>query len=300
MSADRVTFAPTIAHQIALQVSVSHSTGETGVMQIGIKPEEPPAATGPDVHLVRANNPSLLTLTGTNTWVLTSGGGSSGGSIVIDPGPPLPEHLAAIRALGRPAAIVLTHQHADHAEAAPALAAEFDIPVYAAHPDLTHRTTPLTDGDEIVAADRQLTVMATPGHTSDSVCLASDEGIFTGDTLLGGSTTIIAPPSGSLVDYFASMNRLGALVGRAGFPGHGPAFASVGAWATRNAEHRQARLTQLAVVYATLAVAGTPSLTDVASATYGENGNPVAPYIEMMTAAQLTFLSERGDIPKWK
>ena len=143
------------------------------------------------VHLVRANNPGPLSLAGTNTWVLT--GGDSGKTIVIDPGPALVEHLDAIRALGRPVAIVLTHQHADHSEAAPALAAEFDIPVYAALPELAIGTRPLTDGVDIEAAGRALTVIATPGHTSDSVCLAAGQGIFTGDTLLGGSTTIIAP-----------------------------------------------------------------------------------------------------------
>ena len=279
-------------------MSVSHSTRQTELVQISAIPEGTPVDPGEGVHLVRANNPGLLSLAGTNTWVLA--GRSTDATIVIDPGPPLPEHLAAIRSLGRPAAIVLTHQHADHAEAAPGLAAEFDIPVYAALPELAARTNPLTDGDDIEAAGWLLTVIATPGHTSDSVCLAIPHGIFTGDTLLGGSTTIIAPPSGSLADYFESMKRLGGLLGRKGFPGHGPAFSSVGAWALHNAEYRQERLAQLAQVFRTLADSGnTPSLSQVASAIYGVRGEPVAPYVEAMTDAQLRFLSQRGDIRDW-
>jgi glyoxylase-like metal-dependent hydrolase (beta-lactamase superfamily II) len=216
---------------------------------------------------------------------------------VIDPGPPLDEHLAAIRALGHPAAIVLTHQHPDHAEAAPALAAEFDAPVYAALPGLALGTKPLEDRDSIEAAGWVLSVVATPGHTSDSVCLAIDGALFTGDTLLGGSTTIIAPPSGSLADYFGSMKLLDELVDTPGFPGHGPAFGSVGAWATHNAEYREERLAQLVEVVQDLArLPGTPSVSAIAAAAYGENGQPVAPYIEAMTDAQLRFLRERGDI----
>jgi glyoxylase-like metal-dependent hydrolase (beta-lactamase superfamily II) len=258
-----------------------------------------PVPTPDGVTLVRANNPGLLSLTGTNTWVL--GARDAGATVVIDPGPPLPEHRANILALGRPAAIVLTHQHLDHSEAAPALAAEFDAAVYAALPKLAVGTAPLTDGDLIRAAGWQVSVLATPGHTIDSVCLAIDGALFTGDTLLGGSTTIIAPPSGSLADYFDSMRRLGERVDTPGFPGHGAAFSSVGAWATRNTEYREERLAQLGRIFTALAdrTGATPTLGQVASAAYGENGEHVAPYVEAMTDAQLRFLARRGDIAGW-
>jgi glyoxylase-like metal-dependent hydrolase (beta-lactamase superfamily II) len=267
-------------------------------VQITDIPESPGVLPPAGVHLERANNPGPLSLTGTNTWVMA--GRAAGATIVIDPGPTLEDHLAAIRALGRPAAIVLTHQHADHAEAAPALAAEFDAPVYAGLAELAIDTKPLEDADVIDAAGWQLTVLATPGHTIDSVCLATDGALFTGDTLLGGSTTIIAPPTGSLADYFAAMKRLGTLVTTPGFPGHGSAFGSVGAWATHNAEYREERLAQLVGIFDGLAAAGTtPSLNAVASAAYGVDGKPVAPYVEVMTDAQLRFLNERGDIAGW-
>jgi len=268
-------------------------------VQITAIPEASLVLPPDGVRLERADNPGPLSLTGTNTWILT--GRAPGSTIVIDPGPPRGDHLAAIRSHGRPAAIVLTHQHVDHSEAAPVLAAEFGIPVYAGLAELTVDTSPLADGDVIDAAGWQLTVLATPGHTIDSVCLSIDGALFTGDTLLGGSTTIIAPPSGSLADYFGTMKRLASLDTTPGFPGHGPAFSSVGVWATHNAEYREERLAQLARVFETLASASgaAPTLGAVAAATYGENGNPVAPYIEAMTDAQLRFLSERGEIAGW-
>jgi glyoxylase-like metal-dependent hydrolase (beta-lactamase superfamily II) len=268
-------------------------------VQISAIPEASDVLPPEGVHLERANNPGPLSLAGTNTWILT--GRESGSTIVIDPGPPLDEHLAAIRAHGRPAAIVLTHQHIDHSEAAPALAAEFSIPVYAGLAELTVHTSSLTEGDVIEAAGWHLGVLATPGHTIDSVCLSIDGALFTGDTLLGGSTTIIAPPSGSLADYFATMERLALLDATPGFPGHGPAFSSVGAWAKHNADYREERLAQLVRVFEQLVEksGGTPSLGAVAAGAYGENGSPVAPYVEAMTDAQLRFLGQRGDISGW-
>jgi glyoxylase-like metal-dependent hydrolase (beta-lactamase superfamily II) len=249
------------------------------------------------VHLERADNPGPLSLAGTNTWILA--GHSPGSTVVIDPGPPLDAHLEAIRSHGTPAAIILTHQHLDHSEVARALAAEFGIPVYAALAGLSVGTTPLADGDVIAEAGWRLTVLGTPGHTIDSVCLQIDGALFTGDTLLGGSTTIIAPPSGSLADYFSTMKRLGTLLDTPGFPGHGSAFSSVGAWATHNAEYREERLAQLVKVFTELTASGIPALRAVASATYGESGGPVAAYVEAMTDAQLRFLNDRGDISGW-
>jgi glyoxylase-like metal-dependent hydrolase (beta-lactamase superfamily II) len=267
-------------------------------VQISALPEPGPVPLPDGVRLIRANNPGPLSLAGTNTWILA--GRDESRTIVIDPGPPLPEHLAAIGAAGTPTAIILTHQHPDHSEAAPEIAADFGIPIYAALAELARDTTPLVEGDVIAEAGWELTVLATPGHTSDSVCLRIADALFTGDTLLGGSTTIIAR-SGSLAEYFETMKRLSALTDVPGLPGHGPAFSSVGAWAAHNAEYRDGRLAQLAGIYRREAQQpDAPSLLSrVASATYGENGAPVAAYIEEMTRAQLTFLSERGDIGGW-
>jgi glyoxylase-like metal-dependent hydrolase (beta-lactamase superfamily II) len=267
-------------------------------VQISAIPEAFDVLPPEGVHLERANNPGLLSLTGTNTWILA--GRAPSETIVIDPGPPLEDHLSAIRAHGRPVAIVLTHQHLDHSEAAPALAAEFGCTVYAALEELTVGTRSLVEADVIDAAGWQLSVIATPGHTADSVCLVIDGALFTGDTLLGGSTTIIAPPSGSLADYFATMKRLGQFIETPGFPGHGPSFSSVGAWATHNADYREQRLAELVGTYRRLSdQTSTPSLGAIASATYGVDGAAVPDYVEAMTAAQLAFLGDRGDITGW-
>jgi glyoxylase-like metal-dependent hydrolase (beta-lactamase superfamily II) len=269
-------------------------------VQIASPDDEPVVEYPAGVHLVRAANAGPLTLDGTNTWLLA--GRAADRTVVIDPGPALPDHLAAIRSMGRPAAIILTHHHADHAQSAPALGAEFGIPVYAADDALAIDAQPLRDGDVIERAGWRLGVLATPGHTSDSVCLTIDGAIFTGDTLLGGSTTIIAPPSGSLASYFSTMTRLSALAGMAGLPGHGPAISSAGDWARRNAHHRERRLAQLADVYDRVVRDGAESrdrLRLVAEAAYGEGGAPVADFVEVMVAAQLSYLAERGDIAGW-
>jgi glyoxylase-like metal-dependent hydrolase (beta-lactamase superfamily II) len=265
-------------------------------VQISAIPEDAPVRLPDGVRLVRANNPGPMTLAGTNTWIL--GGRARNATVVIDPGPPLVEHLAAIRSAGRPAAILLTHHHIDHSEVAPALAEEFGIPVYAALPELARDSTPLAEGDVLAIAGWSVTVLATPGHTSDSVCLAIEGAVFTGDTLLGGSTTIIAPPTGTLADYFDTMHRLGQLANVAGLPGHGPAFSSVAAWAAHNAVYREERLAQLVALFADLSGTGDTAgmVTRVATAAYGVNGQPVDPYVETMVAAQLAFLGERGDI----
>jgi glyoxylase-like metal-dependent hydrolase (beta-lactamase superfamily II) len=267
-------------------------------VQITAIPEPSEVLPPEGVHLVKADNPGPMTLAGTNTWVLAGRDGAA--AVVIDPGPPLDAHLAAIRAAGTPVAILLTHHHIDHAEAAPALAAEFSIPVYAALPELAVESTPLAEGDELALGGWRITVLATPGHTGDSVCFGIDGALFTGDTLLGGSTTIIAPPTGSLADYFATMRRLSDVDDARGLPGHGPAFSSVGAWARHNAAYREERLAQLAELYTALADQSPADIVArVASAAYGVGGAPVDSYIEAMAAAQLDFLRQRGDITGW-
>jgi len=146
---------------------------------------------------VRAPNPSALTLDGTNSYVV--------GRWVIDPGPLIRSHLDAIReaADGGIEGVVLTHSHADHAEAA----GEFGVPV----------TLP---GDGQVIGP--FTAIATPGHSPDSVCLLYGRVCFTGDTVLGEGSVFIAPGEGSLSAYLDSLRRLRSLDLEALCPGHGP------------------------------------------------------------------------------
>jgi glyoxylase-like metal-dependent hydrolase (beta-lactamase superfamily II) len=146
---------------------------------------------------VRADNPSALTLDGTNTYVTHH--------YVIDPGPALESHVAAVRdaANGRVEGVVLTHSHLDHSEAAEL----FDAPV----------TLP-RDGESV----GPFTAVGTPGHSADSVCLLMGRVCFTGDTVLGKGSVFIAPGEGSLSAYLDSLRRLRALDLELLCPGHGP------------------------------------------------------------------------------
>jgi glyoxylase-like metal-dependent hydrolase (beta-lactamase superfamily II) len=146
---------------------------------------------------VRADNPSPLTLDGTNTYVV--------GRWVVDPGPALPPHLDAVRraANGGIEGVVLTHSHADHSEGADLLDAPVTLP-----------------GDGDVVGPFQ--AVGTPGHSADSVCLLVGRVCFTGDTVLGSGSVFIAPGEGSLSAYLDSLRRLRSLDLEVLCPGHGP------------------------------------------------------------------------------
>ncbi|BCB85693.1 hypothetical protein Psuf_030060 [Phytohabitans suffuscus] len=156
------------------------------------------------VTLVRAPNPGPMTLDGTNTWVLRAPGAAR--SVVIDPGPLDEGHLRAVAGTGPVGAVLATHGHPDHVEG-------FD------------RFVELTGaGDD--TGGLEITTLETPGHTADSVCFLAAVGgervIFTGDTILGRGTTIVAWPNGDLGAYLASLDVLAGYGAVPALPGHGP------------------------------------------------------------------------------
>src|SRR5690606_35631623 len=119
--------------------------------------------------------------------------------VVVDPGPLHEGHLAALAATGRVELILITHHHHDHTEGSARLAALTGAPVRAADPAYCVGGEPLVDGEEIEAAGILIRVLATPGHTADSLCFVlptdGEHGsVLTGDTILGRGTTIIAHP----------------------------------------------------------------------------------------------------------
>lgn len=116
---------------------------------------------------LRAQNPGPMTLDGTNTWLLRAPGRE--GLIVVDPGPDLPEHVQALAAAGPVELVLITHRHSDHTEAIDALHRLTGAPVRAALPEHCRAAQPLRDGERVVAAGVELEVLATPGHTSDSL-----------------------------------------------------------------------------------------------------------------------------------
>jgi glyoxylase-like metal-dependent hydrolase (beta-lactamase superfamily II) len=153
---------------------------------------------------VRADNPSALTLDGTNSYVVEGW--------VVDPGPALDEHLDALERAAAPAGgiagIVLTHGHPDHDEGAPALAERAGgVPVV--RPGGGDRAGPLS-------------AIATPGHAPDHVCLLWGRVLFSGDTVLGEGSVFVGGGDGSMADYLESLRRLRELELDAICPGHGP------------------------------------------------------------------------------
>ena len=173
------------------------------------------AAVSPLATLVRAANPGPMTLDGTNSWVLRAPG--SGRVVVVDPGPSIAEHLERLAGFGEVELVLLTHHHPDHSESLSEFARLTDAPVRAIDPAFCIDAPPLVDGERIRAAGLDLDVLATPGHTADSVSFVlpgdGDHGsVLTGDTILGLGTTIIADPDGALGPYLEPLRAVHEVV----------------------------------------------------------------------------------------
>ncbi|WP_294012510.1 MBL fold metallo-hydrolase [Sphingomonas sp.] len=191
----------------------------------------------PGIARVLASNPSAFTYTGTQTYLV-----GAGEVAVIDPGPDLPEHVEAlIEAIaGRPvAAIMCTHTHRDHSPAARPLADATGAPIVGCAPLALETVGPradaafdgdyradqvLEDGEWVDVDGRRLTAVATPGHTSNHLCFADEAAgaVFTGDHVMGWSTTVVVPPDGDMAAYMASLDRLQRRDDRIYYPAHGP------------------------------------------------------------------------------
>ncbi|MBA3055620.1 MAG: MBL fold metallo-hydrolase [Sphingomonadales bacterium] len=192
----------------------------------------------PLVRRVLAPNPSPFTFTGTETYLV--GGGDV--VAVLDPGPddpaPLAPLLAAIGA-ARVAALCCTHTHRDHSPAAAPLREATGAPVIGCAPLVLEAIGPradapfdktytpdrvLQDGESLSGPDWTLTAVATPGRTSNHLCYALEESgaLFTGDHVMGWSTSVVAPPDGDMAAYMASLDKLHARQDRVYYPAHGP------------------------------------------------------------------------------
>ncbi len=242
-----------------------------------------------------APNPGPMTLDGTNSYVLAGPGSAS--VIVVDPGPLDEPHLAHLAT--RPVELVLiTHHHADHTAASVRFAALTGAPVRASDPAFCVGGAPLVDGEVIEAAGVHVQVLATPGHTADSVCFllrddVSADGratgsVLTGDTVLGRGTTIIAHPDGRLADYLTSLGRLSALGPATVLPAHGPVLPDLAAVVAAYTAHRHERLDQVRAALTRLgADADVAAVTD---AVYTDIDPSVRPAAEKSVAAQLEYL----------
>ncbi|HEX2355597.1 MAG TPA: MBL fold metallo-hydrolase [Micromonosporaceae bacterium] len=246
------------------------------------------------VVLVRADNPGPMTLEGTNTWVLTT---PEGAAAVVDPGPDDPDHLAAVARPGTVSLILLTHGHPDHRDGAARLAGSTGANVHSIDPAKCHGPDawPLEPGLVLDWGGFDISVLATPGHTADSVCfLAERDGegvILTGDTILGRGTAVVAWPDGDLGDYLASLELLTAYQDVAALPGHGPALADCAAAARFYLAHRRARLEQVRSMVA----AGVTAPAEVVERVYAEVDRSLWPAAERSVSAQLAYLERESD-----
>ncbi|OBB75337.1 MBL fold metallo-hydrolase [Mycobacterium sp. 852014-52144_SCH5372336] len=190
------------------------------------------------------DNPGLLTLDGTNTWVLRGPGSDE--MVVVDPGPDDDEHIGRIAELGMIPLVLISHKHEDHTGAIDKIVDRTGAVVRSVSSGfLRGLGGPLTDGEVIEAAGLRITVMATPGHTADSVSFLLDDAVLTADTVLGRGTTVIDKEDGSLADYLESLQRLRGLGPRTVLPGHGPDLESLEAVTDMYLAHREERLDQV-------------------------------------------------------
>ena len=207
---------------------------------------------------VLAHNPSAFTYYGTQTYLI-----GTKEVAVIDPGPDLPEHLDALdQAIGgrKVAAIMCTHTHRDHSPAARPLAEATGAPVVGCAPLALETVGPradaafdgayaadriLADGESIEIDDRDVTAVATPGHTSNHLCFAYGDALFSGDHVMGWSTTVVVPPDGEMGAYIASLEKLRQRVDRVYYPAHGPPVTNPQQYVRGLIGHRMQREKQI-------------------------------------------------------
>jgi glyoxylase-like metal-dependent hydrolase (beta-lactamase superfamily II) len=243
---------------------------------------------GVDVALVRAANPSPLTLTGTNTWLV-----GRDPCWVVDPGPLLEEHLAAVLAAGAArggiGGLALTHDHGDHADGAAELArrAGAGVPVAAAR-WAGARVRP-ADGDAV----GPLEVIALPGHAPDHLCFAFGAACLTGDAVLGEGSVFIAPDRGALAGYLDGLARLRERGFAVLLPGHGPPIHDVAERLDGYVAHRLDRERRLLAALA----AGARSVDALLDAAWGDVPEGLRPAASVTLAAHLDKLEAEDRLP---
>lgn len=267
----------------------------------------------PPVRLVRAANPSPLTGTGTNTWLI-----GSSEIAVIDPGPDLNSHLTAILAAVGPgqriSTILVTHAHLDHTALAPRLAAATGAEILAYGTAMDGRSEVMTrlapslpphgegldltfvpdrilrDGDAVSGPDWDLEVIHTPGHLGGHLAFALGSTLFSGDHVMGWSTSIVSPPDGDMGAYMRSLARLSLQSWRRFLPGHGEPVETP---EQRLAELTGHRLAREAQILATLS-SGPARIPDLTLRIYRDTARHLLPAAERNVFAHLVDLSVRN------
>jgi glyoxylase-like metal-dependent hydrolase (beta-lactamase superfamily II) len=212
----------------------------------------------PGIARVLAHNPSAFTYYGTQSYLI-----GEREVAVIDPGPDLPEHLDALEAAigGRKvAAIMCTHTHRDHSPAARPLAERTGAPILGCAPLSLETVGPradasfdrdyapdrvLEDGEEIALDGSSIVAVATPGHTSNHLCFAYRGAMFSGDHVMGWSTTVVVPPDGDMAAYMQSLEKLRGRGDRVYYPAHGKSVGNPEQYVRHLIGHRMQREKQI-------------------------------------------------------
>ncbi|WP_106281934.1 MBL fold metallo-hydrolase [Geodermatophilus tzadiensis] len=252
----------------------------------------------PLVTRVLAPNPSGMTLDGTNTYVVGAPG--SGQAVLVDPGPDDPAHLAAVeQALAargaRCVAVLVTHHHGDHAEAARPWGARFGAPVGAADAAVAGPGGRLLEpGEQLRLAGTVLGVVPTPGHTHDHLAFRLESGaVLVGDHVLGRGTSVVTHPEGDVVAYLESLRRVHDLGPSALYCGHGPELTEdPTAVLDFYLAHRAFREAQLLAAM----VRGARTVDDLVADVYAAVPQDLWPAAAQSTRATLAKLATEGHV----
>ena len=265
----------------------------------------------PMISRVVANNPGPFTFMGTGVYIVGSGKDAA----VIDPGPDMPEHVEALkRALDgrRLTHILVTHTHSDHSPAAKPLKAWSGAKTYAFGPHGSGREhddgprmeaggdidfmpdVRLKDGDTVAGDGFTFEAVHTPGHTSNHLCfgLKEERALFTGDHIMGWSTTVVTPPDGDMADYIASVEKLERRGDRTLYPTHGAPITEPAPFLAAYREHRLDRERQ---VLASLA-AGRDTIGVMVEHMYADVDKRLHPAAARSVQAHLIKLQREGRV----
>lgn len=246
----------------------------------------------PLVARILAPNPGMMTLTGTNTYLV-----GRETLAVIDPGPDLPEHLdrivEAVRARGSLAVSLVTHRHDDHLPAALRLRERLGVPI-AGHPELPDVDRPLVDDARTELPGATLVAVHTPGHTADHVCYLLDEerALFSGDLIAGTGTVMVGDGRGDLALYLRSLDRVEGAGAQTIYPGHGPVADDPTAKVREYRDHRLGRERQ---VLDTLA-AGPRTIDEIVARLYADVSPALHPMAARNVRSHLWKLEAEGQV----
>jgi glyoxylase-like metal-dependent hydrolase (beta-lactamase superfamily II) len=260
----------------------------------------------PHVRRIVAPNPSAFTFTGTCTYIV-----GEGEVAILDPGPDDDDHLA--RLVGavsgeRVAYIVVTHTHRDHSALAPRLAAAVGAPIVGARAHVARPGAPagldaahdagyapdtvLADGEAVRFGGLALTAVATPGHAANHLAFAleAENALFSGDHVMAWSTTVVAPPDGSMSDYMASLEKLRGRSEEIYWPGHGGPVRDPSRYLRALLGHRRQRE---AAILARLE-AGPATIPEIVQQVYVGLDTRLVGAAGLSTLAHLEDLTARG------